>query len=235
MQQAPAHDMTLRWPGRIAAVSAVLMLIVVAASAQIRAAEGVDVQVARGAHRVAASTVALLVTALLALAWRHSGLRPAAIGAFVLMLALSAVGWIAGTAPPPPAAFFNQFGGLALTALLAWLWMRAARAGDWAGLRPLAAAATVLALAQAAFGGAIAAFAPTAPPIVLMAHAACGLLAAAALAALRHPLPVACAAFAVATGIAATLPGAKALAPVLHALAAALVVAGAAVGHARSA
>ena len=110
----------------LAVASTVLMLVVVGASAYIRASGGIDVQFARGVHRATASSVALLVSALMALAWGQPGLRAAASVAFVLMLALSAVGWITGTTPPQAAAFFNQSGGLALTALLAWIYGRAA-------------------------------------------------------------------------------------------------------------
>ena len=109
----------------LAGASALLMLAVVAASAYIRASGGIDVQIARGVHRATASSVALLVFALEALAWGQPRLRGPASVTFVLMLALSAVGWITGTTPPPAAAFFNQSGGLVLTALLAWICGRA--------------------------------------------------------------------------------------------------------------
>jgi hypothetical protein len=222
--------------GLFAAVSAALMLVVVSASALIRArgAAGFDVQPERTAHRIAASTVALLVIALAVLAWRVPRLRRVAAAAFVLMIALSAVGWITGTTPPPPAAFFNQFGGLALTAMLAWSWTRASWAAGPAADAPLAATAIVLGGAQAAFGAGIAAFAAAPPPAVLIAHAAFGLAAAALVAALRHPAFVACAAFAAAAGVFTTLPGTHALAPVAHALSAALVLSAAAAAHGRS-
>lgn len=221
------------WGGLLAALSALLMLVVVALSAKIRAAGGIDVQPERTAHRVAASTVALLVLALTAFAWRAPRLRAAACIAFVLMLALSAVGWITGTTPPPAAAFFNQFGGLALTALLAWLWARASWRGRPDPDGPLAGVVIVLCILQGAFGAAIAAFAATAPVIVLLAHAACGLAAAALLASLRHPVFVACAAFALAAGVFTTLPDAPSLSPVVHALSAAILLGAAAAAHGR--
>ncbi len=222
--------------GLLAAVSTALMLVVVAASALIRArgVAGLDVQPDRIAHRIAASTVALLVIALTMLAWRVPRLRRAAVMALVLMLALSAVGWITGTTPPPAAAFFNQFGGLALTALLAWLWARASWATGSVASAPLAATAVFLGCAQGAFGAAIAAFAAAPPVVVLIAHAALGMAAAALVAALRHPAFVACALFAVAAGAFTSLPGAHALAPAAHALSAALTISAAAAAHGRS-
>ena len=117
-----------RIPFRIKALtgaSILLMLMVVAASAYIRACDGIDVQIARGVHRVAASSVALLVFALVAFAWRQSRLRAAAMVALALTLGLAAVGWIMGIKPPPVAALFNQSGGILLTALLAWICGRA--------------------------------------------------------------------------------------------------------------
>ncbi|MFY9315650.1 MAG: hypothetical protein WAO95_08835, partial [Burkholderiales bacterium] len=169
-------------PGRIrlvAAASILLMLAVVAASAYIRARDGIDVQIARGVHRASASSVALLVTALMALAWRQPRLRIATAIAFVLMLALSAVGWITGTTPPPAAALFNQAGGLALTALLAWIDGRAALPPSAAPHRRLALAALVFASLQGTFGGALAVLAPQPSVVVLVMHAVAGLASAA--------------------------------------------------------
>lgn len=211
----------------LAGIALLLMLVVLGASALIRAGPGPEALAAlRATHRICASTVALLATALALLAWRVPGLRAAGAGAFVLMLALSAVGWAAGTAPPPAAAFFNQFGGLALAALLALLWARARE--DSRPPDPLARAALALVLAQAAFGSALAAFAPAAPPLVLVLHAAAGLAAAAMVAALRSGPALACALLAPAAGLAAALPGMAAIAPTLHALSAALLLAAAA-------
>jgi len=212
--------------------SALLMLAVVAASAYIRASDGVDVQVARGVHRATASSVALLVFALMALAWGQPRLRIAASAAFVLMLALSAVGWITGTTPPQAAALFNQSGGLALTALLAWIYGRAAVQLSVAPDRRLAGAALGLASLQAAFGGTLAIFAPQASVEVLILHAAAGLGAAAVVAALGLRY-AACAALAPALGaISAVLPAIAAQAG--HALAGALLLAFAAYAHARA-
>lgn len=217
----------------LAGASALLMLAVVAASAYIRARGGVDVQIARGAHRAAASSVALLVFALMALARGHPRLRVAAGMAFVLMLALSAVGWITGTAPPPAAAIFNQSGGLVLTALLAWLYGRAAARNPAATDRKLALTALVLAGLQAAFGSMLAFYATQASVGLFIAHAACGVAAALAVAALGWRY-AACAALAPVLGIvSAALPAAASQAG--HALAGALLLAAAAHAHTRTA
>ena len=223
--------------GLLACASTVLMLAVVAASAYIRASGGIDVQIARGVHRATASSVALLVFALMALAWGQPRLRVAASAAFVLMLALSAVGWITGTTPPPVAAFFNQSGGFLLTALLAWIYGRTVYGLAAAPLaagpdRKLALAALGLASLQAAFGGTLAIFAPQASVAVLIAHAAAGLAVAAAVAALGWRY-AACAALAPTLGvISVVLPAAAA--PAGHALAGALLLACAAHAHAHA-
>jgi heme A synthase len=210
--------------------STLLMLAVVAASAYIRASGGIDVQIARGVHRATASSVALLVSALMVLAWGQPRLRAAVSVAFVLMLALSAVGWITGTTPPPAAAFFNQSGGLVLTALLAWIYGRAAAQPRAAPDRKLALAALVLASLQAAFGGTLSIFAPQASVGVLILHAAAGLAAAAAVAALGWRY-AACAVLAPALGaVSVVLPAFAAQAG--HALAGALLLAAAAYAHA---
>jgi hypothetical protein len=221
--------------------SALLMLAVVAASAYIRASGGTDVQFARGVHRATASSVALLVFALMALAWGQPRLRVAASGAFVLMLALSAVGWITGTTPPLGAAFFNQSGGLVLTALLAWIYGRATGQRSAASARKLAPAAPdrKLALAalglaslQAAFGGVLAVLARHASAGTLILHAAAGLAAAATVAALGWRY-AACAALAPALGVVSVVLQASA-AQAGHALAGALLLAAAAYAHARA-
>jgi hypothetical protein len=218
---------------RLAGLSLPLMLAVIAASAHIRAAGGVDIETVRVLQRVAASSVALLVAALALAAWREPALRRPALAAFVLMLALSIVGWVTGTAPPPAAVFFNQFGGLALTALLAWIFARA-RTGRASDATPLAGAALLFGLAQAAFGSALAAWPDARSVIVLLLHAASGLGAAAALAALRSPAALACALLAPALGLAAALMPASAPATTLHAVSAALLVAAAGAARGRA-
>lgn len=216
----------------VTGASVLLMLAVVAASAYIRASGGIEVQIARGVHRATASSVALLVFALMALAWRQPRLRVAASAAFVLMLALSAVGWITGTTPPPAAAFFNQSGGLVLTTLLAWIYGRTAAHIPVAPDRKLALAALGLAGLQAAYGGTLAIYVPQASVGLLISHAVTGLAAAAAVAALGWRY-AACAALAPALGVVSVaLPAVAAQAG--HALAGALLLAAAAHAHARA-
>lgn len=217
-----AGDVTL-----VAGISVVLMLVVLAASAWIRAA-GADseLRVVRAVHRIAASSLALLLSALAWLAWRRRRVVGAAAVAFALMLALSVVGWVAGTAPPAPAAFFNQAGGLALTALLAWILARAPKA-----CTPhddtLRATALALAVVQGAFGAAIAAFVRDPPVFVLILHAASGLAASALVAALGGALARAGALVAPLAGMAAVFAPATPFAPVAHALSAGLLLAAA--------
>lgn len=218
--------------GLLAGASTVLMLAVVAASAYIRASGGIDVQIARGVHRATASSVALLVFALMALAWGQPRLRAIASVSFVLMLALSAVGWITGTTPPLAAAYFNQSGGLVLTALLAWICGRATAPGWIAPDGKLALAALVLASLQAAFGGVLGIFVPQASVSVLILHAAAGLAVAAAVAALGLRY-AACAVLAPALGLVSVVLAAAA-AQAGHALAGALLLACAAHAHARA-
>ena len=218
----------------LAGTSLLLMLVVLGASAQIRAGPAPEALAAlRAAHRVCASAAALLIIALAARAWPVPGLRGAGVGTLLLMLALSAVGWAAGTTPPPAAAFFNQSGGLALTALLALLWARARPGAADPG--PLAGAALLLVLAQSAFGSALAAFAPAATPLLIVLHAAAGLAAAAVVAALRTGPALACALLAPAAGLAAAFPQLAAIAPTLHALSAALLLAAAGAAQGRRA
>lgn len=220
----------------LAGTSLLLMLVVLGASAQIRAGPAPEALAAlRATHRTCASTVALMLTVLAVLAWRAPGLRAAGAGAFILMLALSAVGWAAGTAPPPAAAFFNQFGGLALAALLALLWARACAAGAEPGPAPgpLSTVALLFALAQAAFGGVLAAFAPDAPPLVVTLHAAAGLAACAVVAALRNAPALACALLAPLTGAAAAMPVMANITPAAHAISAALLLAAAGAAQGR--
>jgi hypothetical protein len=216
-----------------AGISVLLMLVVLAASAWIRVAGAEEeLRVVRAVHRIAASTVALLVTALAVLAWRRRRLVAAATGAFLFMLALSVVGWIAGTAPPPPAAFFNQAGGLVLTGLLAWIRAGASSAGTPEDA--LGATALTLAIAQGAFGAAIAAFSGDPPVLVLILHAACGLAASALVAACGGALALAGALSAPVAGIAAALALAPPFAPVAHALSAGLLLAAAGMARRRA-
>lgn len=233
----------------LSGLGALLVLTVVAASAVIRlggAELGDGVAVARGVHRAAASLAALLVLGLFFSALRKKTLRGTAFLAFALTLALSVVGWITGTNPPAAAALFNQLGGIALAALLAWLSGRAIPAN--AGIRterPLALAALLFAALQAAFGGTLATLAPDAPVPLLLGHAVSGLAAAATVAALglrfaaaglaRTGLALAaCAVLAPAAGALSVLPAGIFALQAGHALAAALLLAAAAHAQART-
>ena len=240
----------MRALGALAGVATLAVLTVVAASVTIRLGAsdlGEAIAIVRGVHRAAASLAALLVLALSALALRRREIRAATIAALVLTVLLSIVGWVTGTEPPRPAAAFNQLGGIALAALLAWLWGRAGAARIAAsGERPLAAAAVLLAGLQAAYGGALAtAFFPDPPPVpFLLPHAALGLAAAAMVAALGVRFAAAgsaalgftlaaCAALAPVAGAFAAITATPLAIRVGHAFAAALLFAAATHGHAR--
>lgn len=220
----------------LSGLGAVLVLIVVAASATIRLSAtdaGATVAIARGVHRAAASLAAIVVLAVAFIA--PPGAKAAAIGTLALTLALSIVGWVAGTHPPLAAALFNQVGGIALAALLAWLAGRAAPVHAQ-GVRALARVALGLAALQALGGVSIAALWKSAPLAVYLMHAACGLAAAACLAALaaaqRSVVLLALAFAAPALGIAASLMAPSAAAQAAHAFAAAALLAAAARMHA---
>lgn len=240
----------MRALGTLAGLAALAVLTVVAASVAIRLGArelGEAIAIVRGVHRAAASLAALLVFVLTALAIRRREIRAATIAVFALTVLLSIVGWVTGTEPPRPAAAFNQLGGIALAALLAWLWGRAGAARiAAAGERPLAAAAVLFAGLQAAYGGTLATtFFPDPPPVpFLLAHAALGLAAAAMVAALGVRIAaagaaatgialVACAALAPAVGAVSIVASMPLAFRVGHAFAAALLLAAATHGHAR--
>lgn len=79
----------------------------------------------RAIHRVAASLEVIAVLWLAWLAWRARAERPGLLRGALLALALSAflsiVGIAFGQTPPPAAAAANLLGGLALTAVFAWV------------------------------------------------------------------------------------------------------------------
>lgn len=234
--------------GTFAGLAACLTLVVVAASATIRLGAdslGGGLAVVRGVHRAAASTAALLVLVVFWRALRVSEMRRAASVAFVLMLALSAVGWATGTHPPPAAALFNQLGGVALAALLAWLAGRAASGeGIAASDQPLALAALLLASAQIVFGGTLVMLGLPAALVLVVAHAVLGLSAAATSAALGARIVTTgdtphgvtlmlCAALAPLAGSLSVLPAPAIVLQVGHATAAALLLVAVAHLHGR--
>lgn len=238
----------MRAAGRFASLAAILTLIVVAASAAIRLGAdelGDAMVVARGVHRAAASIAALLVLALAWRAFRFSELRQVAFVALVLMFALSAVGWATGTRPPPAAALFNQLGGVALAALLAWLAGHATSPAERAVPEPrLALVALLLVTLQVGFGAAMGLLDLPQVLVVRVGHAVLGLAAAALAVALgarlchfgdarRGTLLVLCAALAPLAGSLAVLPAPAIVVQVLHATAAALLVTAVAHAHGR--
>jgi hypothetical protein len=226
----------VRNAGTLAGLAALLVLAVVAASAAIRNDDlAAALAVTRGAHRAAASLAALAVFALAWLGWRQVPLRMGIAGALALTIALSAIGVVAGIEPPRWAAISNQTGGIALAALLAWLNGRsAARVALPRAALPLATLALAVAAVQALGGALLVTLWPGAPVAAFIFHAAGGLAAAVLLAALGLRY----AAFAVlvpSLGAAAAVSALPGISQVLHALAAASLLAAAAHAHGRAA
>lgn len=221
--------------GALSGLAALLVLAVVAASATLRNDELASVvAVARGAQRVAASLAALAVFAIAWLGWRDAALRPAALGALALTVALSIIGVATGIKPPLAAALANQIGGIALAALLAWLCGRATPAAAQARAgRPLATLALAVAAIQAFGGALLATLWKDAPAALYIFHAAGGLAAAMLLAALG-PRYAALGALAPLLGAAAVISAPPAVPQVLHVLAAATLLAAAAHAHGRA-
>lgn len=220
----------------LTATSLALVLVVVFASAVIRLL-GEDVGgallVVRGVHRAAASAAALAILVAGWYGWR-AGARASAAAVVALTLALSALGAATGTSPPPWAAAGNLLGGLALTALLAWMLGRERRPGRSA---PLLHAIAALAALQAALGAWNTIFEDETWSVVLIAHATLGLATAGLLAwlalrlrawgllALALAVPLA--------GFASAVLDAPPAAALAHAMAAALLVAAAGFTHGR--
>jgi heme A synthase len=113
-----------------AALSLGCVLAVVLVSAAIRLGSGFSVlsgfqlMALRGIHRTAASLEVLAVLWLAWMAWSTRRAQPRRTLAAGLALAvtafLSVLGILAGQNPPPAAAVANLLGGLALTAIFAW-------------------------------------------------------------------------------------------------------------------
>ena len=164
----------------LTAASLALTLVVVLTSAAIRLGTVPPAQLAesavlvvRGAQRVAASLAALLV---LLLAWRarRSSISQGAYGAAGIVLALSLLGVLAGTSPPPLAALGNLLGGLTLAAVLAWLLGREeGRPARPARTRGIAVAILFLAV-QCVVGARLAIFAQELWSWPLLLHALLG-------------------------------------------------------------
>jgi heme A synthase len=159
-----------------------LMLVVVAAAASIRL--GIGVTPLRVVHRAAASLEVVVVLWLGWRAWRTRAYRPelfrAALLAVGLTVMLSIIGIVAGQDPPPAAATANLLGGLALTAVFAWI-LGAESGSDphrmYRGLTPILAA--VLIAIQLFLGARLAIvdrIAPALPAHALLAIALAALL-----------------------------------------------------------
>jgi hypothetical protein len=228
------------------------MLAVIAASASIRIGAKVDgdapagrVHAARLVRQNAGAVTALGVLALAiaanAVRATRGALGPAAIAAFAVTATLSAVGLAAGREPPPAAAFLNQFGGVLLAGILGWMLGRLrARREDAPALRMLASVALAIALAQAAFGGAIATLLADPPLLLLVLHAASGVAAAACIVALardcRAPeraLLAGVATIVVLIGVACAANASSSALQVAHALAGAVLLAAASYARGR--
>jgi len=217
----------------LAGLAALLVLTVVAASAAIRlggAELGAALALVRVVHRAAASLAALVVAIVFVLSLRKKVFRRSALAALLLTLALSIVGWVTGTTPPPAPALFNQLGGIALAALLAWIW---ARGGAHSGNGHLANAALGLASLQAAFGALLAVLAQPPAFALLVAHAVLGLAAGATLTATGWRYAW-CALLAAMLGVGVAAFPSPAI-QVAHATAAALLLCATAIAQARSA
>ncbi len=237
--RAPSPERRLRASAALAAAGWALMLAVVAASAYIRmsAAPGADVDLARGVHRASASLAGLVVLLLAAHALWRRVLVPGALAALALTAFLALLGRATGSAPPPPAALGNLLAGVALAALLAWLFGRAR--APWRAAAPerrLAHAALAAAALQVAFGAWIATFlAAERPSLAPWVHAATGIAVAALVAWLGMRLSraglarpgmavIALAALALAAGIVAALLDLPTLAALAHPLATVLLL-----------
>lgn len=155
---------------RLALAGLFLVLVVVLAAASLRLA-GSDALV-RAVHRVAASLEVIVAAWLAWLAWRARRVEPALGLALVLTIALSVLGIAAGRNPSEPQAMGNLLGGLALAAAFAWL---AGDAGEKRALTPVFAPVLLaLLFVQAVLGSRLSIHARYEMP-ALPAHAMLGL------------------------------------------------------------
>ncbi|MCD6041218.1 MAG: hypothetical protein K0R40_821 [Burkholderiales bacterium] len=201
-----------------------LMLAVVVAAAAIRLEIGVGWL--RPVHRVTASLEVLVVAWLAWLAWR----RPAVLVAVALTVLLSIVGILAGQNPPPAAAAVNLLGGLSLAAVFAWI-LAEKGSGPFFGKRVL----TLFLVIQVCLGAWLALVDPWS--VALPIH---GLLAMALTALLlwvsrANPVLFALALAAPLAGFTLLHYDSSALAALVHAAAAAFLLAGVAYAWGRSA
>jgi hypothetical protein len=216
-----------------AALGLALVLAVAVAAAAIRL--GIGVGGLRVVHRVAASLELVVAVWLGWLAWRARAARPdlfaAALVALGLTALLSIVGIFGGRQPPPAAAAANLLGGFALAAAFAWILGKKVP-GTFSGKRFLTPFILVVAL-QVALGAWLAIVERFGA--VLPAHAMLALVLAAGLGwAGGKALGVAATAVVLA-GFTALHYEYSAMAALVHAAAAALLVASSAYALARSA
>jgi len=220
------------------------VLAVVAVSAAIRLDWG-NVSALRVVHRTAASLEVIFVLWIGWLLFRARRQAPArwrvAAIALALTVFLSVLGIAAGQSPPRLQAMGNLLGGLALASAFAWLVGAAGRSGA-AIAGTFAAVAGALLAAQAVVGARLSIFGRTDVP-ALPAHAMLGLATAALLGWLalsRIPrrggrLLLACALAAPLAGFTALQYETSSGAALVHALAAAALVAASAYALARNA
>jgi hypothetical protein len=139
-----------------AGLGAGLLLAVVVAAAGIR--HGTGAGALRPIHRAAASLEVMVALWLVWMAWRARATRPlvwrASLVAIGLTALLSVIGIAAGQNPPPAGAAANLLGGLALAAVFAWLLGKLGSDRALIPISPLLASGIVLLLAIQLFLGA---------------------------------------------------------------------------------
>jgi len=160
-----------------AALGLGLVLAVVIAAAGIRLETGIPGL--RIVHRIAASLEVLVVLWLGWMAWRS----PAVLIALGLSAFLSVVGIAAGQSPPPAAAAANLLGGLALVAVFSW--MLGADGGSNRGLTPIFALLIAIQLGLGTWLAIVDRFAIALPVHALLALALAAILGWFALARVR--------------------------------------------------
>lgn len=114
--------------------------------------------VARGLHRIAASTLGILLIAVVLTGWKRWSMASERTAGLALLVVAGALAWLGKYTPSPlPAVTLaNLLGGMALLALLAWLWESAGRGAATpgpGGLRLWTLLALALLFLEIAVGG----------------------------------------------------------------------------------
>jgi len=172
----------------VAAAGLALVFAVVLLSAAIRLGQAAAppmgegmLLLLRGFHRAAASLEVLAAAWLGWFAWCARTERPAlamrAALAVAITVALSVLGIVSGRAPPPAAAAGNLLGGLALTAVFAWI-LGGLRRPDGRAADYGVGGGVVLLVVQCLIGARLAVFPAAAASPALPAHAMLGILLA---------------------------------------------------------